>query len=77
MSGFYFLDSGASSHVTGNLSLLSNIAHSSISFIRSAGGQVMPVSSQGFVTHIDTSGEIKDIYNVLFVPGISANLHNL
>ena len=70
----WFLDSRASSHVTGNPHLLSDISHSRIPSIRTAGGISMPVAHQGTVSTIDFSGKIKHIDQVLYVPGVKTNL---
>jgi hypothetical protein len=73
----WFLDSGASSHVTGNSQLLSHVTPSSIPQIRTAGGQIMPVSGQGTVHITDSSGKIKLIHNVLYVPSVKTNLFSV
>ena len=46
----WFLDSGASSHVTGNGNLLSNLIDSSISSIWTAAGQVHLLHNKGTVS---------------------------
>jgi hypothetical protein len=46
----WFLDSGASSHVTGNARLVSNMTPSAVHSIRTANGQVLPVTAKGNVT---------------------------
>jgi len=57
----WFLESGASSHVTRDPTLLSSIASSHVPSIRTASSQVMPVEYQGTI-HITTpSEEIKSI----------------
>lgn len=68
----WFLDSGASSHVTGNSNLISDISDSSISSIRTAAGQVLPVSYKGNVQFTDP--EVKTINDILYVPGVKTNL---
>jgi len=73
----WFLDSDTSSHVTGNPNLLSQMTSSRIPSIRTIGGHVMPVASQGIVTSIDDKGKIKQINPVLYVPGITTNLFSV
>jgi hypothetical protein len=70
----WFLDSGASSHVTGHKPLLTNIHTSSIPSIRTAGGQIMPVEGQGTISTTTQSGKIKSVHNILYVPGVKTNL---
>jgi hypothetical protein len=70
----WFLDSGASSHITGNERLVSNITTSAVPSIRTANGQVLPVTAKGNVTIQEVTGEIKSIRNVLYVPGVRSNL---
>jgi hypothetical protein len=45
----WFLDSGATSHITGNQNLLSNFGPSQVPSIRTAGSQIMPVAGKGTV----------------------------
>ena len=73
----WFLDSGASSHVTGNPHLLSDISHSRIPSIRIVGGISMHVAHQGIVSTINSSGKIKHINQVLYVPGVRTNLFSV
>ena len=68
----WFLDSGASSHVTGNSSLLFDKSHSSTSTIRTAAGQILPVVHKGNVNFSDKS--VKTVRDVLYVPGVKTNL---
>jgi hypothetical protein len=70
----WFLDSGASSHVTGNKALLTNIHTSNVLSIRTAGGQIMKVEGQGTISTETQSGKIKIIHNILYVPGLKTNL---
>ena len=70
----WFLDSGASSHVTGNSHLLRDITDSRIPHIKTAGGQLMPVAGQGTVITSNSSREIKEIHRVLYLPGVKTNL---
>ena len=70
----WFLDSGASSHVTGNPKLLSHMSSSTVPHIRTAGGQAMPIARQGSVNTTDSSGAIKTISQILYVLGVMTNL---
>jgi hypothetical protein len=70
----WFLDSSASSHVTGNKLILNNLEHSNTSNIRTVGGHVMPVTVQGTIQLEGTSGEVKKVNNVLYIPGVTTNL---
>lgn len=68
----WFLDSGASSHVTRNASLMTNPTESSVSSIRTAVGQVLPVKNKGTVSF--PTSKIKSVGDVLYVPGVNTNL---
>jgi hypothetical protein len=68
------MDSGASSHVTGYKSLLTNIHTSPIPSIRTAGGQIVPVEGQGTISTTTQFGKIKSVHNILYVPGVKTNL---
>lgn len=68
----WFLDSGASSHVTGNPNLLSETSTSHIASIRTAAGQVLPVKHKGHVNFSDP--KVKQVNNILYVPGVTTNL---
>ena len=70
----WFFDSGASSHVTGNPKLLSHMSSSTVLHIRTAAGQAMPVAGQGSVNTTDSSGAIKTISQILYVPDVKTNL---
>jgi hypothetical protein len=70
----WFLDSGASSHVIGHKSLLTNIRTSSILSIRIAGDQITPVEGQGIISTTTQFGKIKSIHNILYVPGMKTNI---
>lgn len=80
MSGFsqeepaWFLDSGASSHVTGTKAYLSAHAPAQITSIKTTSGQSLPVHSQGTASIEQSSGEIKHIEHILYVPGVKSNL---
>ena len=54
----WFFNFGASSHVIANSTLHSNIEPSQVSYIKTVGGQAMPIEGQGFVTTRDHSGKI-------------------
>lgn len=72
-SGDWFLDSGASKHVTGLKDLLSDLEIGSRSKISTAGGESLHVEAKGKVEVPTSSGAIK-FDNVLYVPGITKNL---
>jgi hypothetical protein len=61
----WFLDSGASSHVTGNRSLLTDITSARVSSIKIAAGQTLLVVGKGNVTAQKANGEIKQARDVL------------
>jgi hypothetical protein len=69
----WFLDSSASSYVTGNNQIVSNSTTSAIPSIRTANGQVLAVTAKGNVQIEEYSGEIKTMCNVLYVPGVKSN----
>ena len=68
----WFLDSGASSHVTGNPLLLTNTSHSSVSSICTATRQILLVQHKGNVTF--SNHEVKSVKDVLYVLGVKTNL---
>lgn len=68
----WFLDSGASSHVTGSSDFLSEVSPSSITSIRTAAGQILPVAHKGTVKFKDC--EVKSVHDILYVPGVKTNL---
>ena len=71
----WYLDSGASNHVTGNRHLLVDIKpveHNKV--FHTAGGQSLFVKGIGFVVMKLPSGEIKTIGNILYVLGLTKNL---
>lgn len=69
----WFIDSGASKHVTGLRNLLSELEEGSHSKINTAGGQSLNVEGKGTVEVPTSSGSIK-FDNVLYVPGVTKNL---
>lgn len=66
----WYFDSGASTHVTGNKDLLSNISEGPTAKITTASGITLPVAAKGA---INLPGN-KSISNVLYVPGLCKNL---
>jgi hypothetical protein len=61
----------------GNQNLLSNFGPSSIPSIRIAGNQIMPVAENGSVKISDTTGEIKVVTDILYMPSIHINLFSV
>lgn len=72
-SNEWFIDSGASKHVTGQKSLLSDLDSNCRSKISTAGGHTLNVAGKESVEVSTPSGGIQ-IDNVLYVPGIRKNL---
>ena len=70
----WYLDSGATHHVSGDPNVFSSIQPISGSQIRSAGGQSHNVTGVGNVDIHVPSGEIKTFSSVLYTPGITKNL---
>jgi transposase InsO family protein len=71
----WILDSGATSHVTGQRSLLSGIQRTShIGSVRTAGGQIHTVHGTGRTNLTLPSGNVTTIQDILYVPGIKKNL---
>ena len=70
----WYLDSGATHHVSGDPAVFSMINSSSGTQVRSAGGQTHSVAGVGDVDVRFLSGEIKTIPSVLYTPGITKNL---
>lgn len=73
-SSSWYLDSGATHHVSGDPNVFSSISPTSGSQIKSAGGQSHDVTGVGNVDIQGLSGEIKTISFVLYTPGITKNL---
>ena len=70
----WFLDSSASSHVTGDNQIVTDQSGSHVPSIRIANGQVLVVIAKGNVKIEELSKEIKTIHNVHYVPGVKSNL---
>ena len=70
----WYLDSGATHHVSGDPSTFSSIYSTSGTQVRSAGGQSHNVAGVGNVDIELSSGAIKTISSVLYTPGITKNL---
>lgn len=71
--GEWYVDSGASKHVTGSKSLLRNLEMGSSFRISTAGGEKLNVAGKGVAEISTCLGEIK-FDNVLYVPGVTKNL---
>lgn len=69
----WYLDSGASRHVTGQKQLLSNIREENHSKVSTAGGEKLNVLGKGSVNIPTSSGGIK-FSDVLYVPEVTKNL---
>ena len=77
-SAAWYLNSGASNHVTGNRDLLVDVKpteHNRV--VHTAGGQSLPVKGVGSVVIKLPNGEIKTIGNILYVPGLTKNLFSV
>lgn len=70
----WYLDSGATHHVSGEQSAFSSISQTSGSQVRSAGGHSHSVAGVGNVELQFSDGEIKSFDSVLYTPGITKNL---
>jgi hypothetical protein len=70
----WYLDSGATHHVSGDSNVFSSIRPTSGSQVRSAGGQNHCVTGVGDVDIQVLSGKIKNVSSVLYTPGITKNL---
>ena len=66
----WFIDSGASAHVTGDRTLISDVRSAPQSNVTTAGGRVLPIMGQGSA-NLDKN---KEIQRVLYVPGMCKNL---
>lgn len=70
-SSTWFLDSGASNHITGDQRIVSNVVKPNITTtIKTASGAALPVVGKGIVTLSDN----KILEHVLYVPGVQKNL---
>ena len=70
----WYLDSGATHHVSGDSSAFSFIQPTSGNQVKSAGGQSHKVTGIGNADIQLSSGEIKSFFSVLYTPGITKNL---
>ena len=70
----WYLDSGATHHVSGDSSVFSSLRPTSGAQLRSAGGQNHHVTGVGNVDLQVLNGKIKTIPSVLYTPGITKNL---
>jgi transposase InsO family protein len=70
----WYLDSGATHHVSGEKSAFTSIRSTSGAQVKSAGGHSHSVAGVGNVALQLSSGEIKSINSVLYAPGITKNL---
>jgi hypothetical protein len=69
----WFIDSGASTHMTGDKNLVRDMINTPKQSITTAGGVKYPVEGQGNVT-LSCDGAIKTVPNVVYVPSIRKNL---
>lgn len=70
----WYLDSGATHHVSGDSNVFSTIRSTNGAQVRSAGGQNHTVAGIGDVDFSGPSGTIKKFSSVLYTPGITKNL---
>ena len=70
----WYLDSGATHHVSGEQSTFSSISQTSGSKVRSAGGHSHSETGVGDVELQLSNGEIKSVGSVLYTPSITKNL---
>jgi hypothetical protein len=70
----WYLDSGATHHVSGDSLAFSSIRPTSGIHVRSAGGQSHKVAGVGNVDIQLSPEEIKNVPSVLYTPGITKNL---
>ena len=70
----WYLDSGATHHVSGDSNVFSELHPTSGAQVRSAGGHNHSVAGVGDVHFQSSSGAIKKISSVLYTPGITKNL---
>ncbi|KAL4377627.1 hypothetical protein GQ457_02G041370 [Hibiscus cannabinus] len=70
----WFLDSGCSHHMTGNISLLSELDESYKKTVRLGDSKQLQVEGKGIVAMQNNHGKINHLYNVLYVPNLSQNL---
>jgi transposase InsO family protein len=72
-SGWY-LDTGASKHVTGSASQFASLDDTYQGDVRTVGGQKHRIAGRGSINFQFPSGEIKSVPGVLYVPSIIKNL---
>jgi hypothetical protein len=70
----WYLDSGATLHVSGNSNIYHSLRHTSGNNLRSAGGHGHSVTGNGNVHFQFPSGDVKSIPEVMYSPSIKKNL---
>ena len=70
----WYLDSGATHHVSGDLAVFTEIHPTHGAKVRSAGGHNHSVAGVGNVDILVSSGKIKSLSSVLYTSGITKNL---
>lgn len=71
----WFVDSGATKHVTGNKSVLTKVTPKlDTAKIKIAGGHEFSVERKGNVNLKQLDGEVKSLQNVTYVPGVKKHL---
>lgn len=69
----WYIDSGASNHMTPHANILANKQNCEVTEIKAANGESMKVNGTGTTTLMINNNKI-DVKNVLHVPGLSVNL---
>jgi hypothetical protein len=76
MEGWY-LDTGASSHMTGSAKSLSKLNRAVQGTVRFGDGSVVPIEGHGIVTFLGKTREKIKIVHVLYIPRLRNNIISL
>ena len=69
----WFLDSGCSDHMTGNISMFSMLDENVNSQVTLGTNSKVSAMGKGSVSFLTNKGETKSISNVYYVPGMKCN----
>jgi len=70
----WLLDSGCSNHMTGHKDLISNLDTSATTTISLGDNHLVKASGKGVVPILTKHDEVKNIYDVYYVPNLKHNL---
>lgn len=74
VSNIWYLDSGASRHMTGNKSLFSTLVQANHGHVTIGDAKSYKIEGFGEISFKAKNGKIEKIYEVYYVPGLQSNL---